>query len=609
MSVVEGYISKRDGEGAPYPKRLSEDQISSIIERSLDVLLREEDDIIVLQQYVELAAVLRRDLRRIAPLSNVNTERYVEYIRRRLLDAAILTHDRTGLKAAAATTADLAQQVISEKRGGSGKESGLSMISLFEELMSVTDNRKVYFAWVYPNQDLTREELDLLKRDMIGVRLGDLIIAARVASYNDDAPAWYRYIDKKPMNGYHYELDLDIVRMNTRGVLMSQIAAVIENSFDQKTRANLSVVTSPYADGRVDIYFTQSLNEIRSVSILGAQNIYAKRDTLYVKGIEGVEWITEKKVSPAACILETTSMVLEDGSSKYVTYYSLVPALRIAMGRRHLLAWLDEAGVEYELDPVDQAFYTTSDPRPLIAAHRYDASGAEIHMESRLEIEYSGKDIDTFYLDKRFDISRTVTNDFYANQKRLGISGARQLHGLELFELIKGTVANLDVRHIDLIGDVMSSTGQLTGISMKGTEQRGSDAISRLTFRRPETVIRSEASFGLATANSTLASSHFIGNPGMITGAALWRSVPNPLAGTLGRSAPPEHIVSLRGARIPQPTSSSEEVIQQAREAKYTAAAPTIPKRPALGTGKSIGRRMPTAVVRKQIATSSNETL
>lgn len=611
MSVVEGYISRRteSRESRPYPKRLNEAQIESIIERALSVLLADDKDIVVIQQYKSLAAVLRRDLRRIAPPSNVNTDRYVDYIRSRLLDTAILTHDRTGLKAAAATTADLAQQVISEKRGGSGKESGLSMISLFDELMSVSANRKVYFVWVYPNSSLTREELELLKRDMIGVRLGDLIVAARVARYEDgNWPSWYRLVDKKPMNGYHYELDLDIVRMNSRGVLMSQIAAVIEGSFDQKTRANLMVVTSPYAEGRIDIYFTQALNDIRTVSILGAQNVYAKRDSLYVKGIEGVEWITERKVSPAPSILETEVILNEDGTSRYVTYYSLVPALKIGMGKRHLLAYLDDAGLEYTLDPVDQAFYTDYDPRPLIKAYRYDADGNELHMESRLEIEYSGKDIDNFFLDKRFDGSRTVTNDFYANQKRLGISGARQLHGLELFELIKGTVVNLDVRHIDLIGDVMSSTGQLTGISMKGTEQRGSDAMSRLTFRQPEKIIREEASFGLATQNTTLASSHLTGNPGMVTGAALWRSVPNPLAGVIGASATPEHIVSLRGNRIPQPTTSSEEVVQQAREARYVASVPVVPKRPTLGPNKAIGRRVPAAVVRKQVASSSNDT-
>jgi hypothetical protein len=586
---TRNYIYKGKGEPKTSLRRLKEEEIQNIIDGALESLIL-TDDVVVVTQLKELSSVLRKDLRRIQIPSNVDLDRIRAYIRSRMLDCAVMTHDRVGTKSAAATTADLAQQVISEKRGGSGKESGLSQIAIFEELVGASNSRKMYLAWVYPRHPLNREELNLLKRDLIGVKLGDVLMGARTARY-EVLPDWYKDIDKPGHLGYHYEIGLDTVRMNSRGVLPSQIVSAIIASYAAKVQNQISVIASPYSDARIDIFFLEELDNVRTTSSLGAQ-VYMKRDAIFVKGVSGIEWINESSVSLDGCLQE--SLMLEDGT--WVTYYNLVPALTVAMGEKHFFSWLDKSELGelgYKRDDDEFAFYTSYDPRDYLAAHKLRNE----HRETRLEIEYSGKTIGDFFLDKRFDATRVITNDHNANQEALGNGGARMAQGLEFFALVKNAVANLDVRHVDLILDVMCSTGVMTGISAKGMEQRGADPISRFTFRQPEKIIREEAVFGLVTSNDTLAASHLIGNQRVITGSTMWRSSPNPLAGVIGQSAPDEYIVSLRGNRIPAPTSATEQVIREAAAMKIQRE-PMVLQKPALGKSKISGRRMPKVVVR-----------
>lgn len=593
MSVAVQYKYLGEGEvpvdDAPRP--LTEEQIEYIIRTSLNYLYDAGvQDPVVRTQVQEFAFTLRRDLRRQRVCPSVSLSEYVRFIRVALLDAAILIQERVGTVAASATVADLQQMVISEKRGGSGKNSGLAIVSRFEEVITATENRKERYAWVYPaSSNISESELILLKRDLVGVRLSEVILNTRTARYTE-LPEWYELLDEVPPQGYHFEIDLNLVRMANRGVLVSQVVDAIRDAMDAKIIPQVRFFSAPYHIGRIDIFFLSALSTLKATSNMGAQHVYAIKEGTYVKGTPGVEWVTERRVSLKSCIQESQQL----NNSRWVTYFSLAPALRFCLGISHLRIWLDRSGLQYEMDEIgEHAFYTPTDPRPLLKKWMENPDSEEL----QLEIEYRGNRIVDFFHDRRFDVSRVVTNDPRANQEALGVDGARSYTGMELLDLVREIVAHYDSRHSETIADVMYATGSVTGISIKGLEQRGADAIQRLTFRQPEKVVRREAAFGLSTANATVGSSHFIGTQGILTGSNLWRTTPNPLAGVIGQQADPEYIATLRGIRIPRPTTSSEQILTEAREKKREEEVPLgRPARPTVKPGLISGRRVPRIV-------------
>lgn len=573
------------------PRLLSEQEIDFIIDSALAAIrVGGENDSVVARQFQEIAFSLRKDLRRIKVCRNVDLNRYIHHISARLIDAVLLVDERTGTIASSATTADIQQKVISEKRGGSGKNSGLGMVSKFEEMITASERRSESFAWVYPaSASISQDELTLLKRDLIQVKLSEVMLSTRTTRYNE-LPEWYDLLDESPPQGYHFEIELNLVRMANRGVLVSQIISAIRGSLHPKMMNDVRFFASPYAIGRIDVFFMSALATLKATSNLGAQYIYAVKESVHVKGTPGVDWVIEKRVSPADCIQE--SQQLKDG--RWITYFSLAPALRVCMGLRHLLQWLDGSGLQYSIDETSNlAFLTATDPRDQLKEWIEHPSSTEL----QLEIEYSGSRIVDFYRDRRFDTTRVMTNNLQANMEGLGVTGSRMFTAVEMLDLARNIVPDYDSRHSETIVDVMFSTGEPTGISVKGMELRGADAIQRLTFRQPEVVIRREARFALATENSTLTSSHFIGNPGAVTGSNLWRVTANPLAGVIGASASPDYIASIRGTRIPHPTESASSSAPRSSEADVVQLGQ--PARQVIRPGVISGRRVPTVVKRK----------
>jgi hypothetical protein len=596
MATSVKYEYRREGAPPSQPRKMTEEEIEYVVREALSALTGTADPVVV-RQAAELSNSIRRDLRREHILSATWLDKIVEYLRRQLLNSVVMTHDRVGTKAAGSLVADLQQKVISEKRGGSGKDSGLNQVDLFSEIVSITAERKKYYIWVYARDLQTNDERDLLRRELLGVSLSDVVIGGKLAVYDTEShqpPAWYGDVDKTPKMGYHYELTFDPIRMSSRAVLPTHLARAIVASYDPETRANLEVVISPYPDGQIDLYFSDSLSSAKDTSIKGAR-VYTKRDSIHLKGIQGVEWVTEQAADASLALMETIQ--LESG--RWATYYNLVPILKLCLGERHLLQWLDDAGVVYDVDSEEFTIYTTYDPRQQIKEYREEGRG----VEQRFEIEYTGKDISSFFLDERFDLSRVITNNAYANEAALGLSAARLKHMSEFFDLVQDATPNIDGRHLELVGDIMSSTGTMTGISAKGLDQRGADAVTRFTFRKAEKVIREEAAFGQYTANVNLATSRVIGNQSVAIGSTVWTSVDNPLTGKIGQSASSTYISTLRGNRIPALQSTSSQVIKEAKEEarkKSTAPGDMTLAKPSLKRS-TLARKLPVTVSRKVV--------
>jgi DNA-directed RNA polymerase subunit A" len=83
------------------------------------------------------------------------------------------------------------------------------------------------------------------------------------------------------------------------------------------------------------------------------------------------------------------------------------------------------------------------------------------------------------------DRTRTRSNDLFEVQKVLGIEAARQTIIDETMAVIKNQGLNIDVRHIMLIADMMTMSGDVQGINRTGIVRDKQSVLARASFETP----------------------------------------------------------------------------------------------------------------------------
>ena len=83
------------------------------------------------------------------------------------------------------------------------------------------------------------------------------------------------------------------------------------------------------------------------------------------------------------------------------------------------------------------------------------------------------------------DITRTVTNDLYEIRDVLGIEAARQMIINEVFKVIQTQGLDVNVRHIMLVADTMTTTGELKGITRFGIIREKISVLAKASFETP----------------------------------------------------------------------------------------------------------------------------
>ena len=86
---------------------------------------------------------------------------------------------------------------------------------------------------------------------------------------------------------------------------------------------------------------------------------------------------------------------------------------------------------------------------------------------------------------KCIDTTRTTSNDIFEINSVLGIEAARQAIINEVFKVIESQGLNIDIRHITLIADTMSFTGNIKGITRYGVVKEKSSILARASFETP----------------------------------------------------------------------------------------------------------------------------
>jgi DNA-directed RNA polymerase subunit A" len=83
------------------------------------------------------------------------------------------------------------------------------------------------------------------------------------------------------------------------------------------------------------------------------------------------------------------------------------------------------------------------------------------------------------------DSHRTTTSDIYEIQNVLGIEAARQAIINEVAKVIDSQGLNVDIRHIMLVADSMSVSGEVRGITRYGVVSEKSSVLARASFETP----------------------------------------------------------------------------------------------------------------------------
>jgi DNA-directed RNA polymerase subunit A" len=80
------------------------------------------------------------------------------------------------------------------------------------------------------------------------------------------------------------------------------------------------------------------------------------------------------------------------------------------------------------------------------------------------------------------DENRTITNDIHETFKVLGIEAARNVIIKEAMKTLQEQGLNVDIRHILLVGDIMTSTGKIQSIGRYGVAGAQTSILSRAAF-------------------------------------------------------------------------------------------------------------------------------
>lgn len=83
------------------------------------------------------------------------------------------------------------------------------------------------------------------------------------------------------------------------------------------------------------------------------------------------------------------------------------------------------------------------------------------------------------------DPTRTLSNDLYEVREVLGVEAARQAVINEVYKVIESQGLNIDIRHIMLVADLMTVSGEVKGITRYGIVSEKASVLARASFETP----------------------------------------------------------------------------------------------------------------------------
>jgi DNA-directed RNA polymerase subunit A" len=86
---------------------------------------------------------------------------------------------------------------------------------------------------------------------------------------------------------------------------------------------------------------------------------------------------------------------------------------------------------------------------------------------------------------KEVDQTKTVSNDIHEMAQIFGIEVSRQLIINEIKEVLNSQGLDINDKHLELIADAMTNTGEVKGVTRMGIIAQKSSILARATFETP----------------------------------------------------------------------------------------------------------------------------
>lgn len=93
-----------------------------------------------------------------------------------------------------------------------------------------------------------------------------------------------------------------------------------------------------------------------------------------------------------------------------------------------------------------------------------------------------GSNLKEVFMIKEVDETKTITNDIYETMKVLGIEAARNLIISEALKTLQEQALDVDIRHVMLVGDIMTLNGEIMSIGRYGVAGAKSSILARAAF-------------------------------------------------------------------------------------------------------------------------------
>ena len=86
---------------------------------------------------------------------------------------------------------------------------------------------------------------------------------------------------------------------------------------------------------------------------------------------------------------------------------------------------------------------------------------------------------------KEINSSKLISNDLHEIRDVCGVEAARQLIINDINEVLNTQGLDIDIRHLKLISDAMTNTGQVKGVTRMGIIAQKASILARATFETP----------------------------------------------------------------------------------------------------------------------------
>jgi len=86
---------------------------------------------------------------------------------------------------------------------------------------------------------------------------------------------------------------------------------------------------------------------------------------------------------------------------------------------------------------------------------------------------------------KEVNPEKLISNDLYEMEEVFGIEASRQLIINEIYEVLNSQGLDIDMRHLKMVADAMTNTGDVKGVTRMGIIAQKSSILARATFETP----------------------------------------------------------------------------------------------------------------------------